>query len=663
MTSQTTTHPFSLIAPYKPAGDQPQAIKKLTRGLAQDFKRQTLLGVTGSGKTMTMASVIEQTQKPALIISHNKTLAAQLSQEFREYFPHNSVSYFVSYYDYYQPEAYLPRTDTYIAKDANINDEIDRLRHATMEAILTRPDAIVVASVSCIYGLGRPTSYLNQRLHLEVNQPANRRDILAHLTRLQYQRNDTDLTRGAYRVRGDVIDIHPAGEESVLRIEIFGPKIDRLTYLDSLTGEVIKATNTALVFPAKFFLADSPQTKLAIDSIRHELDERILQLKKIGKEIEAQRLLQRTTYDLEMLQELGYVSGIENYSRHMDGRTSGEPPSTLLDYFHHAYGSDGFLTFIDESHITIPQIGGMHAGDKARKDTLIQYGFRLPSARDNRPLTFSEFEDRVNQVIFVSATPGDYELNTSHQIIEQIVRPTGLLDPDIEIKPTTHQIDDVISQIQTRIQNRQRVIVTTLTKRMAEELSAYLVEMGLKSAYIHGDIDTIERIDILRNLRLGTYDILIGINLLREGLDLPEVSLVAIMDADKEGYLRSAPSLIQVMGRAARHADGHVIMYADKITGSMRQAIKETDRRRQIQSAYNQTHHITPQSIIKAVGDSGFSAKSDQIHVPNTHDLPASEKRRVLKELTNKMELAARNLEFEQAATLRDTIRTLRLGS
>ncbi|MEX0649638.1 MAG: excinuclease ABC subunit UvrB [Candidatus Andersenbacteria bacterium] len=652
---------FELTAPYKPAGDQPKAIEELVGGVQAGLSRQTLLGTTGSGKTFTMSNVIQQTQKPALIISHNKTLAAQLTEEFKEFFPKNAVEYFVSYYDYYQPEAYIPRTDTYISKDSSINDEIDRLRHAAMESILTRNDVVVVSSVSCIYGLGSPVEYLESRLELSKGKKISRREILGKLTLLQYERNDTDLSRGKFRVRGDVLDVHPAGEDHIIRVEFFGDEIDRVQRLDSLTGELIEEPDMAAVFPATFFMTDETKKRSALDSIRQEMVQRVQQLKKQGKEVEAQRIQQRTTYDLEMIEQLGYVSGIENYSRHMDGREPGAPPATLLDFFLHHFGRDGFLTFVDESHMTIPQIGAMYGGDAARKKNLIEHGFRLPSARDNRPLQFHEFEERVGQTIFVSATPADFERNTSGKIVEQIVRPTGLLDPVITIKPTEHQIDDVINEIKERVKKEQRVLVTTLTKRMAEELSTYLTEMGMKAAYIHSDVDTFARLDILRDLRKGIYDVLVGINLLREGLDLPEVSLIAIMDADKEGYLRSQTALVQIMGRAARHMEGRVIMYADRVTGSMKAAIDETQRRRAVQEAYNKEHGITPQSIIKAIRTSmpTGKVKEEEEDIDVDH-IPPEEFQRALKELTNKMQLAAQNLDFERAARFRDAITNLR---
>lgn len=696
-----TQNEFKLQAPYQPAGDQPQAIQKLVAGLKKGYQRQTLLGVTGSGKTYTMGSVIAQLQKPALIISHNKTLAAQLAEEFREFFPDNAVEYFVSYYDYYQPEAYLARTDTYIAKDASINKEIDRLRHSAMEAILTRRDVIVVASVSCIYGLGSPANYFNQRLQLNKQGHYSQRDILRQLTDLQYTRNDIDLPHGTFRVRGDTIDIHPSGEERLLRIESFGPTIERLLYLNELTGEVIASVDSANIFPATFFITNSTQLTKAISAIKEEMAEQVTHFEKSHKLIEAQRIAERTNYDLEMIQQVGFVSGIENYSRHIDGRQANQPPATLLDYFIHTHGRDGFLVFADESHMTIPQVGAMYGGDKARKDSLIDFGFRLPSARDNRPLKFNEFEERLGPTVFVSATPSQYELNTSQQVVEQLVRPTGLVDPTILIRPLTHQVDDIINEIKNRTKSASkevlgtstqpskkdtpsvstqqrvlsdgktpgveeaaltsRVIVTTLTKRMAEELSTYLVEMGIKCAYLHSEIDTMQRLVILRDLRLGKYDVLVGINLLREGLDLPEVSLVAIMDADKEGFLRSATALVQTMGRAARHINGQVIMYADRITGSMQQAIDETNRRRAIQQSFNNRHHITPRSIQKAIKASTITSRPPAIIDDlDPDDIPPDERLRIIKELTQKMDLAARNLEFEQAAALRDTITQLR---
>lgn len=653
---------LQLNAPFKPAGDQPKAIEALVKGIKKKYDYQTLLGVTGSGKTYTMAAVMAETKKPALVISHNKTLAAQLAGEFKDFFPENAVEYFVSYYDYYQPEAYVPRTDTYIAKDSSINDQIDRLRHTAMESILTRKDVVVVASVSCIYGLGSPKNYLDSRLELTAKQKIGREEMLRQLTRLQYTRNDTDPTRGMYRVRGDVIDIFPAGEEKMLRVELWGPIIERLLYLDSLTGEVLSEPAKALVFPATFFMTDPTGHNIALQNIGKELAEQIDYFKKQGKELEAQRIQQRTTYDLEMMKELGYVSGIENYSRHMDGRGAGEPPFTLLDYFTYSFGKDGFLTFIDESHMSIPQLHGMHAGDRARKEMLVTHGFRLPSAYDNRPLRFDEFTQRIGQTVFVSATPEDYELEIGKQTVEQIIRPTGLVDPEIEIRTTKYQIDDLMNEIQARVAKKQRVLVTTLTKRLAEELSSFLIESGIKAAYLHADIGTVERWEILSNLRRGTYDVLIGINLLREGLDLPEVSLVAILDADKEGYLRSDTALIQTMGRAARHLEGHVIMYADKVTGSMQRAIDETSRRRKIQVEYNKKNNITPLSITKAIKTHHLQREQkEKLEEEDIEKLSDADLPHIIKEFEAKMDLAARNMEFEKAAELRDMIQTLRL--
>ena len=665
---------LQLKSAYQPAGHQPQAIKQLTAGLKAGHKNQTLLGVTGSGKTFTIANVIAQTQKPTLVISHNKTLTAQLTEEFQEFFPQSAVHYFVSYFDYYQPEAYLPRSDTYIAKDSAINDEIERLRHAAMEAILTRADVIIVASVSCIYGLGSPAAYLAASLNLKPGDQISRQQLLKHLTQLQYSRNDIDLTRGHYRVRGDIVDIHPASADHIIRLEFFGPQIENITIRDSLTGHNISPSSEGepaspagrpegvRIFPATLFTSDQSHYKSALNNIRQELADRLQYFKQQNKLVEAQRLQERTTYDLEMIEQVGFVSGLENYSRWLDNRPPGQPPSTLIDYFNFRYGQN-FLTVIDESHMTIPQIGGMYLGDQARKKTLIDFGFRLPSAFDHRPLKFNEFEDKVSQMIFVSATPAKYEKNTSAQTVEQIVRPTGLLDPTIVIRPTNHQIDDVMDEIQTTIKNQQRALITTLTKRMAEELATYLVETGTKAAYLHSDVDTLDRLDILRDLRRGTYDVLVGINLLREGLDLPEVSLVAIMDADKEGYLRSETSLIQTMGRAARHLQGHVIMYADKITGSMQAAIDETTRRRRIQESYNQKHNITPQSITKAIRAQTFYASATgraDIAKIKPEDIAPEDKDHITRELTDKMHLAAQNLEFEKAAELRDLIQQLK---
>lgn len=649
---------FTLKAPFAPAGDQPKAIEGLVAGVQNNLSRQTLLGVTGSGKTMTAASVIEKTGMPALVISHNKTLAAQLAEEFRLFFPDAAVEYFVSYYDYYQPEAYIPRTGTYIAKDAAINEEIDRLRHSAMEAILSRQDTIVVASVSCIYGLGSPEDYLNARVFIKQGDTLERRDFLRSLSTLQYERNDLDLERGKFRVRGDTVDVFPSGEDVVIRVEFFGPHVEKISKIDPITGYEREARDSAAIFPATFFVTNDEKKKRSLEAIREEAKIQAETFTKMKKFAEAERIAERTSYDLEMIEHIGYVSGIENYSRHMDGRNPGDPPSTLIDYFRFAYGEKGFLTFIDESHMTIPQVGAMYAGDAARKQNLIEYGFRLPSAKDNRPLKFFEFEERIGQTIYISATPGPYEKNTSKATVEQIVRPTGLVDPEIEIRPTTHQIDDVMEEIRKTVKEGKRVLVTTLTKRMAEELATYLTESGMKAAYLHSDIDTLERIDILRNLRSGVYDILVGINLLREGLDLPEVALVAIMDADKEGYLRSETALIQTMGRAARHVNGHVIMYADRITGSMQRAIDETTRRRKIQVAYNKEHGITPTSIVKEIKESTLSRPIEEVEVPEK--LSKDEAQHAIKRLTNKMQLAASNMEFEKAAQYRDAIAALR---
>ncbi len=649
---------FTIKAPFQPAGDQPKAIEGLVAGVQKGLSRQTLLGVTGSGKTMTAASVIAETGMPALIISHNKTLAAQLAEEFRTFFPDAAVEYFVSYYDYYQPEAYIPRTGTYIAKDSAINDEIDRLRHSAMEAILSRKDVVVVASVSCIYGLGSPQDYLNARVFVKTGDAISRQDFLRNISALQYERNDIDLERGNFRVRGDTVDVFPAGEDVVVRVEFFGPHIDRISKIDPMTGYEREHVESAAIFPATFFMTNDEKKKASLEAIREEAKLQAAAFEKREKFAEAERITERTNYDLEMIEHIGYVSGIENYSRQLDGRQPGEPPSTLIDYFRFAYGEKGFLTFIDESHMTIPQVGAMYAGDAARKQNLIEYGFRLPSAKDNRPLKFFEFEDRIGQTVYISATPGPYEKNTAKAVVEQIVRPTGLIDPEIEIRPTTHQIDDVMDAIKKTVAKNQRVLVTTLTKRMAEELATYLIESGMKAAYLHSDIDTLERIDILRNLRSGAYDILVGINLLREGLDLPEVSLVAIMDADKEGYLRSETALIQTMGRAARHLEGHVIMYADRITGSMQRAMDETKRRRAIQIAYNKEHGITPTSIVKEIKASTLSKQIEEVEVPEK--ISKDEAEHAIKRLTNKMQLAAQNMEFEKAAQLRDTIAKLR---
>jgi len=649
---------FEIVSDFKMTGDQPQAVDRLVEGLDKGFKHQTLLGVTGSGKTFTMANVIARVQRPTLVICHNKTLAAQLSTEFKEFFPDNAVEYFVSYYDYYQPEAYIPRTDTFIEKEIDINQEIDKLRHAATRSLLSRRDVVIVASVSCIYGLGEPEEYLGFVLSLKKGEGYRRQKVLRQLVDMQYQRNDIDFTRSRFRVRGDTLEIQPSYEELALRIEFFGDEIERIMEIDPLTGELLGELESVDIYPAKHFVTSYNKLMTAIESIKQELVERLAELKAEGKLLEAARLEARTNYDIEMLGEAGYCHAVENYSRHLSQRPAGSPPSTLLDYF-----PEDFLLFIDESHMTIPQIRGMFNGDRSRKETLVEYGFRLPSALDNRPLNFTEFQQRLNQVIYTSATPAEYELNHSQQVVEQLVRPTGLLEPTIEIKPTKGQIDDLLDQIKARVDKRERCLVTTLTKRMAEELADYLIEMGIKTHYLHSEIDTLERVEILRDLRLGVYDVVVGINLLREGLDLPEVSLVAILDADKEGYLRSSGALIQTMGRAARHIDGHVIMYADTVTGSMQAAIDETRRRRRIQEAYNKEHGITPQGIRKAIKDITARVKvAADVHAVYDASAPLTREdiARLVKELEGQMKTAARNLEFEKAALIRDRIIELR---
>jgi len=649
---------FEIVSDFKMTGDQPQAVDKLVAGLGEGFKHQTLLGVTGSGKTFTMANVIERAQRPTLVICHNKTLAAQLSTEFKEFFPNNAVEYFVSYYDYYQPEAYIPRTDTFIEKEIDINEEIDKLRHAATRSLFTRRDVVIVASVSCIYGLGEPEEYLSFVLSLKRRESYRREKLLRQLVDMQYERNDIDFSRGKFRVRGDTLEIQPAYEELALRIEFFGDEIERIMEIDPLTGELLTELEAVDIYPAKHFVTSHDKLMVAIESIKQELAERLVELKGQGKLLEAARLEARTNYDLEMLREAGYCHAVENYSRHLSQRPPGSPPWTLLDYF-----PEDFLLFIDESHMTIPQIRGMYHGDISRKQTLVEYGFRLPSALDNRPLNFTEFSQRVNQVIYTSATPAEYEYQHSQQVVEQLVRPTGLLEPTVEVKPTRGQIDDLLDQIKTRVDKGERCLVTTLTKRMAEELADYLIEMGIKTHYLHSEIETLERVEILRDLRLGVYDVVVGINLLREGLDLPEVSLVAILDADKEGYLRSEGALIQTMGRAARHIDGHVIMYADTVTTSMQAAIDETQRRRQIQEAYNKEHNITPQGIRKAIRDITERVKvAAEVRAIYTAAAPPTREDivRLIKELEAQMKTAARNLEFEKAALLRDRIIELR---
>ncbi len=652
--------PFEITSDFQTTGDQPQAVDKLVEGLCEGFPHQTLLGVTGSGKTFTIANVIARLGRPALVMSHNKTLAAQLYAEFKEFFPTNAVEYFVSYYDYYQPEAYVPSKDMYIEKDADINEEIDKLRHAATKALLERRDVIIVASVSCIYGLGEPEEYRSFVLSLERGKDYLRRDVLKRLVDMQYERNDMEFTRGKFRVRGDTLEIQPAYEELGLRFEFFGDTIERIASLDPLTGEILSELDSVDIFPAKHFVTSHDKLQRAIETIKEELGERLVVFKEQGKLLEAARLEARTNYDLEMLQETGFCSGVENYSRHLAGRTQGSAPWTLLDYF-----PKDFITIIDESHMSIPQIRGMYRGDSARKQTLVDFGFRLPSAMDNRPLNFEEFNQRMNQVVYVSATPADYEMKVSRQVVEQLVRPTGLLEPTLEIKPTKGQIDDLFDQIRKRTEVGQRCLVTTLTKKLAEKLADYLVEMGVKTHYLHSEMDTFERVEVLRDLRLGVYDVIVGINLLREGLDLPEVSLVAILDADKEGYLRSVQALIQTMGRAARHIDGHVIMYADVVTGSMQRAMEEIKRRRAIQEDYNHEHGITPQGIKKAIKDitervraaAGVTEEHAEYAIGN---MAREDKARLIDELEKQMKKSAKNLNFERAALLRDRIVELR---
>ena len=648
---------FEIVSDFKMTGDQPQAVEGLMAGLNKGFKHQTLLGVTGSGKTFTMANAIARAQRPTLVICHNKTLAAQLSTEFKEFFPNNAVEYFVSYYDYYQPEAYIPRTDTYIEKEIDINEEIDKLRHAATRSLFTRRDVVIVASVSCIYGLGEPEEYRSFVCSLKRGEGYRRDKLLRRLVDMRYERNDIDFTRGKFRVRGDTLEIQPAHEELALRIEFFGDDIERIIEIDPLTGEMLKELEAVDIYPAKHFVTSHQKLMLAIESIKQELAERLAELKGQGKLLEAARLEARTNYDIEMLREAGYCHAVENYSRHLSQRPPGSPPWTLLDYF-----PNDFLLFIDESHMTIPQIRGMYHGDISRKQTLVEHGFRLPSALDNRPLNFTEFGRRINQVVYTSATPAEYEYVHSQQVAEQLVRPTGLLEPTVEIKPTKGQIDDLLDQIKTRVDKGERCLVTTLTKRMAEELADYLIETGIKTHYLHSEIDTLERVEILRDLRLGVYDVVVGINLLREGLDLPEVSLVAILDADKEGFLRSEGALIQTMGRASRHIDGHVIMYADTVTKSMQAAIDETQRRRQIQEAYNKEHGITPQGIRKAIKDITERVKvaAEVRAVYSAAPLAREDIVRLIKELEGQMKTAARKMEFEKAALIRDRIVELR---
>ncbi len=649
---------FQLVSDFQPTGDQPQAIEKLVEGLRKGYKHQTLLGATGTGKTYTIACVIARVQRPTLVIAHNKTLAAQLYAEFKEFFPHNAVEYFVSYYDYYQPEAYVPQQDLYIEKDASINEEIDRLRLAATSALMSRRDVIIVASVSCIYGLGSPEDYGKVVINLRKGEIRKREKLLRHLVDIRYERNDYELRRGTFRVRGDTLEIAPAYEETVYRVEFWGDEIDRITEVDPLTGEVMREYVALDIYPAKHFITPQEKLEKALRDIEAELEERLAELRAQGKLLEAQRLEQRTRFDLEMLREMGYCPGIENYSRHLSQRPSGSRPWTLLDYF-----PDDFLMVIDESHMTIPQLRAMYNGDRSRKETLVEYGFRLPSALDNRPLTFEEFEAQIHQVIYMSATPGPYELEHSEQVVEQLIRPTGILDPVVEVRPTKGQIDDLVGEIRKRVERGERALVTTLTKRMAEDLADYLAELGINVHYLHSEIETIERVEILRELRLGVYDVVVGINLLREGLDLPEVSLVAILDADKEGFLRSETALIQTIGRAARHVNGTVIMYADTITDSMRRAIEETNRRRAIQQKYNEEHGIVPQSVTKAVRDLTDRVRQVAEEGPVyevARSMPRDEIERTIAELEKQMRAAAKELEFEKAAMYRDQIFELR---
>ena len=647
---------FKLVSEYKPTGDQPQAISALVESIKAGNREQTLLGVTGSGKTFTMANVIAELNRPTLVLAHNKTLAAQLCEEFRAFFPDNAVEYFVSYYDYYQPEAYVPTTDTYIEKDSSINDEIDKLRHSATLALSERRDVIIVASVSCIYSLGNPIDYRNMVISLRPGMEKSRDELLKKLVEIQYERNDIDLSRNRFRVRGDVVEIFPAySSEQIIRVEFFGDEIDRITEIDPVTGEVRAELRHAAIYPASHYIVPRDKIEAAVKEIEAELKERIEYFKAGGKLIEAQRIEQRTRYDIEMLREIGFCKGIENYSRVLSGREPGSEPYTLLSYF-----PEDYILFVDESHVMLPQVRGMYGGDRGRKENLVKYGFRLPSAYDNRPLNFDEFYSRINQAVFVSATPGDLELSKSAVVAEQVIRPTGLLDPEISVRPVEGQIDDLISEINMRTEKNQRVLVTTMTKKMAEDLTDYLIKMGIKVRYMHHDIETVERMEIIRDLRLGEFDVLVGINLLREGLDIPEVSLVAILDADKEGFLRSERSLIQIIGRAARNAEGKVIMYADSVTESMERAITETERRRGIQMRYNEEHGIVPQTIIKKVNDIIEISSKTEEKLKNKPKLSRAEREKLIEQLTKEMKAAAKLLEFEHAAYLRDKIKELR---
>jgi excinuclease ABC subunit B len=650
---------FELVSNYSPRGDQPQAIENLSNGINGGFTHQTLLGVTGSGKTFTMANVIQNVQRPTLVIAHNKTLAAQLFSEFRDFFPDNAVEYFVSYYDYYQPEAYLPTTDTYIEKDSSINEEIDRLRLSATKSLMERRDVIVVSSVSCIYNLGSPREWQEMSLFMKPGDEVDRSWIFSKLVDIQYERNDVEFTQGTFRARGDTVEIFPAQDNVAVRVEMFGDEIDRISYFEPLTGKVVREVEDymqVVIYPAKHFVMPQSQIDRALVSIEEELKDTVAEFEKQGQLLEAQRIMQRTRFDIEMIEELGYCSGIENYSRHFDGRKPGEAPSSLLDFF-----PDDYLLIIDESHVTIPQIGGMHNGDRARKKSLIEYGFRLPSAYDNRPLNYREFEERINQVVYVSATPADYELGLSDQVVEQIIRPTGLVDPPVQVRPVANQIDDLMEEVRKVSESGYRTLVTTLTKKMAEDLTDYLLEMGIRVRYMHSDIDTLERAEIVRELRKGTFDVLVGINLLREGLDIPEVALVAILDADKEGFLRSERSLIQTIGRASRNVDAYAIMYADRITGSMSRAMSEMERRRNLQLEFNRKHNITPTSIMKEIQREIVEA--EEVSTPATGvdmGLSKMEATSMLIDMEAEMHEAARNLEFEEAARLRDAIREMR---